>query len=352
MGAIEALLSVPPEIEKGLASGLYERIGGVVRDRATKQIVAWLRDGVSLESLDPLTKLTHTVTQPLALMTASGGLLNVAISSASLVAVLRRLERLSAQLDSLSAEIKDEFQRDRHTRFLAAVHAAGDALDTHEENIRGERIVHALRDLNEALIAAREDYRDAYKRGLLELAQQYLLRGMYAVTAITRCHLELNEQAKARRRLDEHHTEFAKYAWDIADLWLGEKAAAYLHPAFDLDEVRRFFAVQLWIHSADDLYPVLDRLRVDFWRDEILPDDGAVLLERVRGFRKGMVSASKAHLITRLMQAELLMENVQRLEGYRLEIAELRMAFGEWCTKTGDNGGILVDTEAVQLRQA
>ena len=45
---IEVMLEVPLRIAAGLAGGQLERVGGVVRDVGTKQIVALLREGGQL----------------------------------------------------------------------------------------------------------------------------------------------------------------------------------------------------------------------------------------------------------------------------------------------------------------
>ena len=44
MQTVEATFAVPPHVSQGLDNGEYERVGGVVRDSQSKQVVAWLRE--------------------------------------------------------------------------------------------------------------------------------------------------------------------------------------------------------------------------------------------------------------------------------------------------------------------
>lgn len=44
---------VPQHIEQGLVNGQLERVGGVIRDTESKQIIAWLREAQSLTENNP-----------------------------------------------------------------------------------------------------------------------------------------------------------------------------------------------------------------------------------------------------------------------------------------------------------
>ena len=47
---LDVTFDVPKYIVKGLLSGKYERVGGVVREIGSKKIVTWLRDGFGTSS--------------------------------------------------------------------------------------------------------------------------------------------------------------------------------------------------------------------------------------------------------------------------------------------------------------
>lgn len=44
MKTIEIKLMMSDKIAKNLADGTYERVGGIIRESRSKQIVAWLRE--------------------------------------------------------------------------------------------------------------------------------------------------------------------------------------------------------------------------------------------------------------------------------------------------------------------
>ncbi len=64
MPVIEVLLQVAPHIALGLASGQLERVGGVIRDSTSKQVVAWLREGGQIRNNpDPASALPRFLFQ-------------------------------------------------------------------------------------------------------------------------------------------------------------------------------------------------------------------------------------------------------------------------------------------------
>ncbi len=44
MNTVDATFHVPEHIAQGLSNGTYERVGGVVREIESKQVVTWLRE--------------------------------------------------------------------------------------------------------------------------------------------------------------------------------------------------------------------------------------------------------------------------------------------------------------------
>lgn len=124
MPPIEVLLEVPPVIAKGLADGTLERVGGVIREVGSKQIVVWLREGGNLDVVRGLGTATgglgsvatgilntavsadshHLIMQALAqqgIMLGTMGMLNIAISGCTLYILNRRINRLGEQIEKL-----------------------------------------------------------------------------------------------------------------------------------------------------------------------------------------------------------------------------------------------------------
>jgi hypothetical protein len=48
MSQINVSAEIPQQIADGLKSGIYDRIGGAIRDVATHEIIAWLREAYGL----------------------------------------------------------------------------------------------------------------------------------------------------------------------------------------------------------------------------------------------------------------------------------------------------------------
>jgi len=86
------MLDVPEFVTAGLASGAYERIGGVVRDTSSKQVICWLREAAGLE-----TALIGTLN----LLGPAASILNLGISTATLALVIERTIRIEKRLDKI-----------------------------------------------------------------------------------------------------------------------------------------------------------------------------------------------------------------------------------------------------------
>lgn len=121
MPVIEVLLKVSPHIAMGLASGQLERIGGVIRDSSSKQVVAWLREGGQIQNNpDPVSALPRflfksllqssnlanagDVTQQVAALsklTGSLGAINNVLGAVNLAATARSHHLLTLRLQAI-----------------------------------------------------------------------------------------------------------------------------------------------------------------------------------------------------------------------------------------------------------
>lgn len=93
MNTVYATLHVPEHIAQGLSNRTYERIGGVVRERESKQVVAWLRE--ASESVEPA--LSNILS--LSSVSAVSSTLNLAVSTMSFIIILKRLGVIEQQLE-------------------------------------------------------------------------------------------------------------------------------------------------------------------------------------------------------------------------------------------------------------
>ncbi len=159
---LEVALEVPPAITQGLTNGSLERVGGVVREAGSKQIVAWLREGGQiarnpnlLSGSGPLGTLLnvasggaldiaklgfevyshHKIMQELqslginVMFNGLLGLANLAISSSTLIMLIHSVRKLEKQIEELGLEISEEFALQREANIDAGLQAAARPLE-------------------------------------------------------------------------------------------------------------------------------------------------------------------------------------------------------------------------------
>ena len=184
MSNLAVLFDVPQHIEMGLKTGQLQRVGGVIVDSQTQQIVTWLRDSGIVESavenllsgISPLNiifeaantaislydneltrkavdALTSNVNM-LASATATGQLMNLAITGVSFQVIIKQLDNLSKQLDELSKQISREFEHERDLRFKTALQSARDVFDANSSQLSES----ASRSAINGLFEARENF--------------------------------------------------------------------------------------------------------------------------------------------------------------------------------------------------
>lgn len=417
MSSLEVLFEVPLWIETGLASGAFKRVGGVIVESASKQVVAWLRDGGAVETVKAVTDAASSMPSPFSIImnvargavtlldghmtrqavagvgqqvaevgaqvegvrqltsyaatvttfTAAGQVLNLALSAASLHLILRRLDRLSDEISKLGELVQSEFNRDRDMRFKIALQAARDVFETSNPQQRAKAVRGAIDGLYEAkenfLIELQRVMKDNPDGERLLLAQQYFIRALYAETSRVRCYLAADEIELARQRLIEDIPVFRNAAFDLVNQWMGNYPAVFFHRDVPAQQLDRFLQVRRWLYeddpftSADDaqvLFKIMNDLRSDFWNPEVTADEyydgfNRLLNRPARTFRERI-----ANLPGALAQAEIVIENFQRLTGFELELRSMRLSFDQWTRLVREDDleqhgmGIIVDKEIVE----
>ena len=94
MKPVTVSIEIPPLLAKGLASGSLQRVGGAVRDVASREIVACLRDACELSEpvLSELLSLSHA---------ANVCPLTLALTTLEFAVVMRKLDAIQKQLTEL-----------------------------------------------------------------------------------------------------------------------------------------------------------------------------------------------------------------------------------------------------------
>jgi hypothetical protein len=414
MGTIQAIFEVPKFIEVGLTTGQYQRVGGVIVESGTKQVVAWLRDSQNIgnivnsvfNNLNPLKlifeagetalklydgHLTRDIVNELGqqvqqnhleivnalsmtqrslhsltgmvLLTSTGHIVNLAVSTATFAIIIKKLDKLSNDIEDLRKLIKAEFQRNRDIEFKKALQAARDAFDG-----QGKLRESATRSAIDGLFEAREhffhDFDKSIENGAIEdnllLAHQYLLRSIYAEISRVRCYLVSEDRDLARKRLSEDINLLRERVQHLIGLWLGENPAIYFHKDVSSANLDRFLRIQQWMndvepHDIRSIFNIIDVMRGDFWNQKLL-SSGNILSDFANNFPlpSNNKETRDVKLSKRLSQAEILIENMDRLYGFELEMRTMRLSMDKWNSivdeaKLNEYGAaLLVDTDVAQ----
>ncbi|MEO8608161.1 MAG: hypothetical protein ABI690_09785 [Chloroflexota bacterium] len=410
MGALSVLFEVPAVIEQGLATGNLQRIGGVIVDSASRQVVAWLRDGSSIGSVTdavgssptPLgiimtaakmgatlwdgkttRKAIQGVSQQvaglsgqmqqvttLASFTATGQVLNLALSAATFHATMERLERLTQEVAQLGEVVRAEFARDRDIQFRTALEAARDALESESSHQRENANHVAQFRLLEAMQQFLTDFETALEGEITEqnllIAQHALTRALYAEASRIRCYAAVGEAKLAKQKLKESLVIFHEKSRQLVTHWLGKYPSIFFHPEVPSLDLERFFQLQRWLHdddlfsTADDakiLFQILNDMRGDFWNQRVIEDEYADTFTRIARRPAQTFKDRIAKQINHLSYAEIIVENYQRLLGFDLELRSVRLSFDEWNRfvpeqELAEHGiGIIIDSDLLDDAQ-
>ncbi len=384
MTTVNATFHIPKLIEQGLSNGTYERIGGVIREANSKQIVAWLREGSDagkvLESVLPN-------------VGAVSGILNLAVSTIGFAVVLKRLGVIELQLQQ-AQEVLQTIGYKIDLSFYANFRSALDlAINAFTMDNSENRKMSAIQAINRFLEAEHHytNLTDIEISNGSQVADEYLSTLCLAYVTEVRCYLELEEINTARRRLQEGiailRPRFEKY---ISTL-LTSNPAAYLHPSLkEQVGLKRLTKVYQWLEPKLDESDVFELQRENLfklaqnpseWTNSLpqaisIPKESSTALANVfNGLAKQskklietLPSKSKTHVSTSkavtssfetdiygrlpaiIELIETLVEDDNRLAMYESEIEAIHrvgMSFQEWrqltpSSTTQENGADLI----------
>ena len=373
---LEVALDIPEYIAKRIASGELERVGGVVRDAVSKQVVMWLQEGGQIESNPDLAGgLLRTVIQATAGGTASTlagaanlaatarshfvimqelqaltnlvgivggiGMLNFAATAISTAILLKRLSDLERAIEGLYKHVSREFSRDRQVNLEAAIHAATDSLNM--DNLRN-RNLQANAAIRELFAARRHVWRevDLLKRGPADavnnqLIQNNILQAMQLDSLRSRCLLEIDEFSRAKAYLADNLDSYREISRELVHRHLGEHRAMYFHKSVLESDLRRYLAIEFWLRAdGDRLFEILLANRHDFWNQDVAEESKIVKPGKARRSlvpNRSKDEAEDCPHIDALTQSELVIENYQRIQGFQMEIEaieRLGIPHSEW----------------------
>jgi hypothetical protein len=263
MNIVEATFQVPERIAQGISNGTYERVGGVVREAKSKQVVAWLRE--AYEAGEPV---LSKVLSP-SLVGAVASTLNLAVSTTGFIIILKRLGVIEQQLEQAQEALQTiDYKIDLsfYANFRAALDLAINAFTmTNSET----RKMSAMQAINRFLEAEHHYTKltDIEIGNGSQVADEYLSTLCLAYITEVRCYLELEEIETARRRLQEGAAILRPRFEKHINTLLTSNPAAYLHPSLkEQVGLKRLTKVYQWLQPGLDESDVFEMQREKLFR--------------------------------------------------------------------------------------
>lgn len=248
MNPINVVFDVPPQIAEGLLKGSLERVGGVVRDPSSKQVVLWLQEGGSQVSKALGNPPLAGGSDALAMANPILGTLNLGVSVTGFTLVLQQLSRISDQIRAVEAKvdrINHKLDDQALAQLKAGINACQNAVELQDPTLRIQMAGQALTTLH----AARQFFNQQAVRsaGKAEAASaDYVGLAFVALAAEVQTYLQLDEGNKAARTLRQGLEELRPGLTQLMNAVL-DCSCHYLKPEFkgevDLDLV-------LWLHNG------------------------------------------------------------------------------------------------------
>ena len=310
---VDLYFEMPEFIEVGLASGLMERVGGVIRYSDDQQILAWLRQGGQVgQMVESSASLLERVVPRHATLGMFLGravpVLNIAMGGFGLFEQILGIRAHEAELERIYDRVSEEFQRNREVELLAALSHAENAFVARCDAFKVEAVSHVtyelsvaqaqlVRDLDELLAAATT-------RENLELATMYQVLAMKVCAVSTRLRLEIGEDAAAIHWLSKCVEEHRTFAEKFVRKWVGEHPALYFHESVSDEYFERYLDIERWLQGERNvLADVVKKNRQYFWDSEALqPLDAPPI---------GFQIDENPYYHDAIPNAELLIENFQ-----------------------------------------
>lgn len=261
---LDVTFDVPSHIVNGLTNGSYERSGGVIREKGSKQVVAWLRDIAKSDSVLSSTSTLSSATALLTNLSNVASILNLAVSTMGFIIVQKRLGAIEQQLEQAQEVLRAiDYKIDLsfYANFRAALDLAFNAFTmTNSES----RKMSALQAINRFLEAEHHYTKlaDMEIGNGSQVADEYLATLCLAYITEVRCYLELEEIDTARRRLQEGAAALRPRFEKLINILLTSNPAAYLHPSINEQVgLKRLTKVYQWLTPGLDESDVFEMQR-------------------------------------------------------------------------------------------
>lgn len=338
MNLLDVTFDIPSHIVNGLANQTLERMGGVVRNTKTKEVVMWLKETSS--SFSP-----HLM--PLLQLGSAASILNLGVSVIGFAVIMQRLNELKQRLlaaQEILNRINQKIDLGFYAKFRAALDLAASAFSASKPENRRD---FALSAINFCLEAEHIyiSYVDQEIEKRSQAVDEYLLTLFLAYITEVRCHLELGDPGLAAQRFQEGSKVIRPRVQKYIELLLTSNPAVYLHPQFkEQISLRKLTKIYQWIEPSLDEVAVFELQRENLfqlaqdpnkWLDALPP--AIVISSEVKGSIFGNREEMKQEAMKRLPEMlgamESIIETNYRFEAYQTEvkaIAQLGISFHDW----------------------
>ena len=239
--------SIPVSIHRGLSSGVYERVGGIVREVAggdgnvAGKTVMWLRDGDALENMVKAIPSPVHAAQALQLMSPYLVAVNAGVTAHGFAQVLGKLDVLNEQIKSVGERIDHQVV----AKLKAGVSAIRDASDMDSLKMRNESAFAALIPLHESWYY----FNQRVARTVASDKAATLKNISMAFTALmaeSQAYVQLDEERRAAQTLREGLKELRPALIRLMETVLAQQAV-YLRADF-LGQINLEFIT--WLQNA------------------------------------------------------------------------------------------------------
>jgi hypothetical protein len=271
MSTVNATFQIPEQIAQGLSNGTYERIGGVVREIGSKQVVSWLRENVKSDSvlsnssvLSSVSSAANNLSTVVSNLSNVASILNLAVSTMGFTIVLKHIGDIEQQLEQAQKVLRAiDYKIDLsfYANFRAALDLAFNAFTMTNSETRKMSAMQAINRFLEAEHHYTKLTDIEIGNGSL-VADEYLTTLCLAYITEVRCYLELEELDTARRRLREGAAALRPRFEKHVNTLLTSNPAAYLHPSVkDQVGLKHLTKVYQWLKPGVDENDIFDMQR-------------------------------------------------------------------------------------------
>lgn len=188
MTIFQTTFDIPNWILQGLKTGEYVRIGGVIRDSNTKQIVAMLRE-VS-PNISGIGNLLTSASPVFGILNLGVSVINLGVSVVGFALILNKLNKLEEKIQSDINSLHQKFDISVYANFCAALDLAKNSQTmVNTEN----RINMATLAINRFLEAQHTYSNKISLQKNISLTDKYIALLALTYMATARCYLELGE---------------------------------------------------------------------------------------------------------------------------------------------------------------